>query len=207
VIDFIRGDFVKTLWIATSNEHKKEEFQEMLGDKIVIKTLKDLPNHIEIIENANTFEGNALIKARALYEAVGEPVIADDSGLEVNALGGAPGVLSARFMGEETPYTIKNQAIIDAVNGKDRTARFVCVIAFIDETGQEHLYRGVMEGEVNEKIEGEHGFGYDPIFYYPPFGTTNAMVSPELKNAHSHRGEALKQFLEEWKNHESYSAI
>jgi XTP/dITP diphosphohydrolase len=101
-------------------------------------------------------------------------------------------------MGENTSYTIKNQAIIDAIEGKERTARFVCVIAHIDEAGKEHLYRGTMEGEINNKIEGDHGFGYDPIFYYPPFGTTNAMVDSETKNAHSHRGKALQLFLQDW---------
>lgn len=190
---------MKRLWIATGNAHKKEEFEQMMPDTQIL-TLKDLEEPPYIDENGNTFEENALCKARALYEAVKEPVIADDSGLEVDALNKAPGIYSARFMGEETSYDIKNQAILDMVEGKDRTARFVCAIAFIGQDGKEHLYRGTMEGKIHECIEGEHGFGYDPIFYYPPFGTTSANVDPSVKNSASHRHAALEQFLHDWRN-------
>lgn len=190
---------MKRLWIATGNAHKKEEFEQMMPDTQIL-TLKDLEEPPYIDENGNTFEENALCKARALYEAVKEPVIADDSGLEVDALNKAPGIYSARFMGEETSYDIKNQAILDMVEGKDRTARFVCAIAFIGQDGKEHLYRGTMEGKIHDRIEGEHGFGYDPIFYYPPFGTTSANVDPSVKNSASHRHAALEQFLHDWRN-------
>ena len=189
---------MKTIWIATSNLHKVEEFQTMLGKDVEIKCMKDLDHSIEIIENGQTFEENALIKARALYNEIHQPIISDDSGLEVDAMNKEPGVHSARWMGEDTPYTIKNQAIIDAVKGKERSARFVCVIAYIDEDGKEHTYRGTIEGEINDEIVGENGFGYDPIFYYPPFKTTTANVSEEMKNSVSHRGRALEAFLKEW---------
>lgn len=190
---------MKTVWIATGNAHKKEEFQQMLGDDVQIKTLKDLDQEPAIEEDGQSFEDNALIKARALYTLVKEPVFADDSGLEVDALDKAPGIYSARFMGEDTSYQIKNQAILDALKDKDdRTARFVCAIAYIEADGTEHVYRGEMEGKIHDRIEGEHGFGYDPIFYYPPFQTTSANVDPEVKNSASHRHNALVKMLKDW---------
>lgn len=190
---------MKTVWIATGNAHKKEEFHQMLGDDVQIKTLKDLDQEPAIEEDGQSFEDNALIKARALYMLVKEPVFADDSGLEVDALDKAPGIYSARFMGEDTSYQIKNQAILDALKDKDdRTARFVCAIAYIEADGTEHVYRGEMEGKIHDRIEGEHGFGYDPIFYYPPFQTTSANVDPEVKNSASHRHNALVKMLKDW---------
>ena len=188
---------MKTIWIATSNMHKVEEFQTMLKDVAKIKCLKDLDRPVQIIEDGKTFEENALIKARSLYNVLHEPVISDDSGLEVDAMDGAPGVYSARFMGEDTSYVIKNQAIMDAVKGKTKAARYVCVIAYIDSDGKEKTYRGTIEGEIYHEAIGEHGFGYDPIFYYPPFGTTLANVSEEMKNSVSHRGKALELFLKD----------
>lgn len=191
--------YMKTIWIATSNPHKVEEFQTMLGPNVEVKSMKDLGQEVSIVEDGKTFEENALIKARALYKVIHQPVISDDSGLEVDALDKKPGVHSARWMGEDTPYTIKNQAIIDALKDKkDRSARFVCVIAYIDEDGKEYTYRGTIEGQINDKIVGANGFGYDPIFYYPPFHTTTANVSEELKNSVSHRGNAIKAFLADW---------
>lgn len=190
---------MKTVWIATGNEHKKEEFQQMLGRDVQVNTLKDLDQEPVIEEDGKTFEENALIKARALHQLVKEPVFADDSGLEVDALDKAPGIYSARFMGENTSYQIKNQAILDALKDKDdRTARFVCAIAWIEADGTEHVYRGTMEGRIHDRIEGEYGFGYDPIFYYPPFQTTSANVDPEVKNSASHRHNALVKMLEDW---------
>lgn len=188
---------MKTIWLATNNLHKLEEFQTMLKDKAQVKCLKDLKEPVEIEETGTTFEENALIKARSLYHVLHEPVISDDSGLEVDAMNGMPGVYSARFMGEDTSYTIKNQAIIDAAQGKQKTARYVCVIAYIDENGNEKTFRGTIEGEIHPVPLGNKGFGYDPIFYYPPFHTTLANVSEEMKNSVSHRGAALRLFLEE----------
>lgn len=194
---------MKTIWIATGNAHKAEEFARMMPE-VQIKTLKDLPEDLrkkaEAQETGTTFEENALLKAQSLYDLLKEPVISDDSGLEVDCLDKAPGVYSARFMGEDTSYAIKNQAILDAVEGKDRTARFVCVIAWIDEEGKGRTYRGTMEGEIAQEAAGENGFGYDPIFYYPPFGTTSANVPPEVKNQASHRHAALEKFLQDWRS-------
>ena len=163
-----------------------------------VKCLKDLDHTIHIIEDGTTFEENALIKARTLFNELHEPVISDDSGLEVDAMDKKPGVYSARFLGEDTSYDIKNQYIIDQVQGKVRTARYECVIAYIDEDGKEHVYRGECEGLIHDKLEGENGFGYDPIFYYPAFKTTLANVSEEKKNSVSHRGIALEKFLKDW---------
>ena len=194
---------MKKVWIATGNTHKKDEFAAMLGDDVQVLTLKDLEPGLEpeINEDGKTFEENALIKARALHNIVHEAVMSDDSGLEVDALDKKPGIYSARFMGEDTSYEIKNQAILDAFKDRDdRTARFVCAIAWIEEDGTEHVYRGTMEGEINDKIEGANGFGYDPIFYYPPFKTTSANVAPEVKNSASHRHNALMQLMKDWKN-------
>ncbi len=194
---------MKTVWIATGNAHKKEEFAAMFGPEVEIKTIQDLPlelqEKLQIEETGTTFQENALIKAKALHNLVHASVIADDSGLEVDALDKAPGIYSSRFMGEDTSYDIKNQAIIEAVEGKDRTARFVCAIAWVKEDGTEHVYQGTMEGFIHDKIEGEHGFGYDPIFYYPPFHTTSANVDPALKNSASHRHNALKLLMKDWK--------
>ncbi|EOS60479.1 RdgB/HAM1 family non-canonical purine NTP pyrophosphatase [Firmicutes bacterium M10-2] len=189
----------KTVWIATSNTHKLEEFQEMLGKNVIIKSFKDLKEPLEIVENGTTFEENAMIKAKALYAVVHEPVFADDSGIEVDAMDKAPGVYSARFMGEDTSYEIKNNYIIKQVEGKDRTARYVCVIAYVDEQS-EKVYRGEVEGEIYDRQLGSNGFGYDPIFYYPPYQTTLANVSDEKKHAISHRGAALRKFLEDRKS-------
>lgn len=194
---------MKKVWIATGNTHKKDEFAAMLGDDIQVLTLKDLEPGLEpeINEDGKTFEENALIKARALHNIVHEAVMSDDSGLEVDALDKKPGIYPARFMGEDTSYDVKNQAILDALKDKDdRTARFVCAIAWIEADGTEHVYRGTMEGKIHDKIEGANGFGYDPIFYYPPFKTTSANVAPEVKNSASHRHNALMKLMKDWKN-------
>ena len=188
---------MKEILIATSNLHKVEEFKKMLEPLgYTIKSCLDLDEPVEIDETGTTFEENSLIKARTLHEMFHTAVMADDSGLAVDAMDGAPGVYSARFMGLDTSYTVKNNAIIEAVKGKPRGAQFVCAIAYVEEDGTEHVFKGVVEGEIAETIIGEHGFGYDPIFYYPPYGTTLANVCDEMKNAVSHRGRALKQCVE-----------
>ncbi|GAA6426726.1 RdgB/HAM1 family non-canonical purine NTP pyrophosphatase [Dielma fastidiosa] len=188
---------MKEILIATGNLHKVEEFKKMLEPLgYTIKSCLDLDEPVEIDETGTTFEENSLIKARTLHEMFHTAVMADDSGLAVDAMDGAPGVYSARFMGHDTSYTVKNNAIIEAVKGKPRGAQFVCAIAYVEEDGTEHVFKGVVEGEIAETIIGEHGFGYDPIFYYPPYGTTLANVSDEMKNAVSHRGRALKQCVE-----------
>lgn len=184
--------------LATSNAHKVEEFKEMLEPfGYTITSLLDFDEEFDIEETGTTFEENALIKAKAMHDKLGIAVIADDSGLMVNALDGAPGIYSARFMGKDTSYDIKNQYIIDQCkDADDKGCQFVCAIAYVEENGKSHVFTGVVEGIVADHIEGEKGFGYDPLFYYPPYQTTLANVSEEQKNAVSHRGRALKQFVD-----------
>ena len=187
---------MKEIMIATSNAHKVEEFREMLEPLgIQVRSLLDLEEKVEIEETGTTFAENAMIKALSVHERLGIPVISDDSGLEVDAMDKAPGVYSARFLGYDTPYEEKNQYIMDQVKGKTRTARYVCAIAYVEEDGAGHVFTGVVEGEIAEHARGEKGFGYDPIFYYPPYGATLAEVSEEKKNAISHRGRALAQLI------------
>lgn len=191
---------MKEILIATSNAHKVEEFKEMLVPLgYQVKSLKDLDQTIEIEETGTTFEENSLIKAMTLHKILGCAVMADDSGLMVDALDGAPGVYSARFMGEETSYDIKNQALIDALKGKKRGAQFVCVITYVKEDGTYKSYKGIVRGEIHDSILGEKGFGYDPIFFYPPYQTTLANVSEDMKNAVSHRGIALRKCVNDLK--------
>lgn len=188
---------MKKLMIATANTHKVEEFKTMLTPLgFDVMSLLDLPEAIDIEETGTTFEENALIKARTIYEKLHIPVISDDSGLAVNAMNGAPGVYSARYMGHDTSYDIKNKAIMEEVaKSDDRGAQFVCVIAYVEEDGREHTFRGEVEGEIAHEIIGAKGFGYDPIFYYPPYQTTLANVSEEQKNKVSHRGRALAKLI------------
>lgn len=187
---------MKEIMIATSNAHKVEEFREMLEPLgIHVRSLLDLEEKVEIEETGTTFAENAMIKALSVHERLGIPVISDDSGLEVDAMDKAPGVYSARFLGYDTPYEEKNQYIMDQVKGKTRTARYVCAIAYVEEDGAGHVFTGVVEGEIADHARGEKGFGYDPIFYYPPYGATLAEVSEEKKNAISHRGRALAQLI------------
>ena len=187
---------MKEIMIATSNAHKVEEFREMLEPLgIQVRSLLDLEEKVEIEETGTTFAENAMIKALSVHERLGIPVISDDSGLEVDAMDKAPGVYSARFLGYDTPYEEKNQYIMDQVKGKTRTARYVCAIAYVEEDGAGHGFTGVVEGEIADHARGEKGFGYDPIFYYPPYGATLAEVSEEKKNAISHRGRALAQLI------------
>ncbi|EFP61114.1 RdgB/HAM1 family non-canonical purine NTP pyrophosphatase [Erysipelotrichaceae bacterium AF15-26LB] len=188
---------MKQIMLATANAHKAEEFAAMLKPLgYTVKTLLDLEEAIEIEETGTSFEENALIKARVIHERLGIEVIADDSGLAVNALDGAPGIYSARFMGRDTSYDVKNQYIIDQCKDvNDRGCQFVCAIAYVTADGREYVFTGVVEGLVAEHIEGEGGFGYDPMFYYPPYKTTLANVSEEQKNKVSHRGRALAKLI------------
>ena len=186
---------MKTIWIATSNQHKVEEFKKMLPEYNV-KCLKDLNQKIKIIENGTTFEENAICKAKSLYDVLHQPVISDDSGIEVDAMDKKPGVYSARWMGENTSYEIKNKAIIDAVKGKVKTARYVCVIAYIDEMGNAHTYRGEVEGQIHSCPVGENGFGYDPIFLPEGYTQTFAEMGNEVKNNISHRAKAVEKLAE-----------
>ncbi len=189
---------------ATGNKGKLAEIRAILdSDRFEIISMKEAGFSGEIVEDGTTYEENALIKVRTvrkyLLEA-GYPgeyiVMADDSGLEVDYLGGKPGIYSARYMGEDTPYSIKNQAIIDALDGvpdEQRGARFVCSIAMIFPDGSEKTTRATYEGIVAHEAKGTNGFGYDPMFYLPQCNATDAEMPIEFKNKNSHRAKALKQ--------------
>ena len=183
--------------VATGNQNKMKEIREIIKrDDIEFVSLKDEGlQDIEIVEDGKTFEENAVIKAKTIAHITKNIVIADDSGLEVDYLDKAPGVYSARNMGEDTPYTIKNNHIIDLLKdakGEERSARFVCVIACVMPDGETFTTRGTIEGRIGYEEKGENGFGYDPIFYLPERGCTTAELPPEQKNEISHRGRALK---------------
>ncbi|MBE5965724.1 MAG: XTP/dITP diphosphatase [Lachnospiraceae bacterium] len=196
---------MRKIIFATTNEGKMDEIREILKDMdIELLSLKDAGLDPDIVENGKTFEENAIIKAKAVMEMTGKMVLADDSGLEVDYLNKAPGIYSARFLGVDTPYSIKNHYILDQlrnVKGKDRSARFVCVIALALPKGEIITRSGVVEGVIADKISGANGFGYDPIFYLPEYQCTTAELSPEHKNKISHRGIALSAMKEVLKKH------
>lgn len=178
-----------------------KEIRDILqGEDIQFASLREEHlQDVEIKEDGTTFEENAIIKARAISDLTGQMVLADDSGLEVDYLDKAPGIYSARYLGEDTPYSIKNNHIIEqlqGIEGDARSARFVCVIACAFPDGRNLTVRGVIEGQIGYEEKGENGFGYDPIFYVPEFGCTTAELSPEEKNRVSHRGKALKAMYE-----------
>ena len=188
---------------ATGNAGKMKEVRMILGDLgIPVLSMKEAGITADIVENGKSFEENAVIKAEAIRDltAAGDLVLADDSGLEIDYLDGAPGIYSARFMGEDTSYVIKNTALVEKLAGvpeEKRTARFVCAIACAFPDGHTITTRGVMEGIIAQEIRGENGFGYDPIFYLPEFGCTSAEITPEQKNEVSHRGKALRAMRKE----------
>ena len=194
-------DKKKRIIFATGNQGKMREIREILQDlNVEVVSLKDINLEVDIEENGTTFEENAIIKAKAIMELTGEMVMADDSGLEVDYLGKAPGVYSARYLGEDTPYTIKNNHIIkelEGVEGQDRSARFVSVIACVFPDGEIITTRGTIEGLIAYEEKGNEGFGYDPIFYVPECGCTTAELGLEEKNKISHRGKALAMMKEE----------
>jgi XTP/dITP diphosphohydrolase len=196
---------MKKIIFATSNEGKMREIREILKDlDIELLSLKDAGLDLEIEENGTTFEENAIIKAKYVMELTGEMVLADDSGLEVDYMDKAPGVYSARFLGENTSYDIKNQYIIDQLataKNEERSARFVCVIAYAVPGAEIVARRADIEGIIATEIVGEHGFGYDPIFFLPEYHCTTAQLSAEQKNAISHRGKALNAMKDEIKKH------
>lgn len=189
---------------ATGNKNKMIEIRMILADLgCKILSQKEAGIQADVVEDGQTFEENALIKAttiadiaRKMPEYKNAVVLADDSGLEIDALNKEPGIYSARYMGEDTSYDIKNQALIDRLEGvpdEKRTARFVCAIATALPDGSTEVVRGTMEGRIGYEIAGENGFGYDPIFYLPQFGCSSAELEPEKKNELSHRGEGLRK--------------
>ena len=189
---------------ATGNAHKIIEIRMILEDLgMEILSQKEAGITADVVEDGKTFEENALIKATKIAEAAANMpkyknavVLADDSGLEIDYLNKEPGIYSARYMGEDTSYDIKNQNLIDRLDGvpdEKRTARFVCAIAAAFPDGSSEVVRGTMEGIIGYEIAGENGFGYDPIFYLPEYGCTSAQLAPEKKNELSHRGEGLRK--------------
>ena len=185
---------------ATGNQHKMKEIREILGDiGLEIVSMKEAGIEADIVEDGKTFEENAMIKATEIAKLCDDIVLADDSGLEIDYLDKAPGIMSARFMGEDTSYDIKNQALIDKLEGvpkEKRTARIVCAIAAVLPSGKQIVTRGTIEGMIGYEIAGENGFGYDPIFYVEEYRCTTAQLSPEEKNKVSHRGNALMAMKE-----------
>lgn len=191
---------------ATGNAGKVREVKEILRDMDVeVLSMKEAGIETEIEEDGSTFEENAVIKAKAVAAAAGQSgaiVLADDSGLEIDCLNKEPGIYSARYLGENTSYTVKNQNLIDRLKGvpdSERTARFVCVIAAALPDGEVITARGVIEGRIDHEEKGNGGFGYDPIFYVPELGRTTAQLDMEEKNRVSHRARALNAMKTELK--------
>ena len=186
---------MKDIMIATSNKGKVREYKSLLEPLgYIVHDLSEL-DPIEIDENGSTFQENALIKAKSIKDKCNMTVIADDSGLEIDALNKEPGIHSARYL-EGHDYSYKNKVLLERMKDKtDRTARFVCAIALCDETG-DHLFTGVMEGKINDQAAGDNGFGYDPIFLVEQFGKTSAQLTMEQKNSVSHRGIATRELLD-----------
>lgn len=191
---------MKKIVFATGNKDKLREIREIMADcEVEIVSMKEEGIDVDIVEDGSTFEENALIKAKAIAKHTDAIVLADDSGLEVDYLNKEPGVYSARYLGEDTSYDIKNKAIIDRLEGVEkekRTARFVCAIAAALPDGSTLVTRQTMEGYIGYEPDGENGFGYDPIFYLDEFGCSSAALSREQKNAISHRGKALRAMKE-----------
>jgi len=187
------------LVIATGNNDKVREINEVLtGTGFEAVSMKSIGIDPEIIEDADSFEGNALIKARVVHKLTNEYVMADDSGLCIDALDGAPGIYSARFCGENSTYEEKFKKIFEMLKDvpeEKRTAHFVCAIAVVRPDGSEFTVRGVADGILVEKPRGENGFGYDPIFFVPEFNMTTAQMNPAQKNMISHRGKALRAMV------------
>ncbi len=195
---------VDKIIFATGNEHKMAEIRMILEEPgVQIISQREAQIEADVVEDGTTFEENALIKATEVAKAARKipgyeraVVLADDSGLEIDYLNKEPGIYSARYMGENTPYDIKNQALIDRLDevpDEQRTARFVCAIAAAFPDGSSEVVRGTMEGIIGHEPAGENGFGYDPIFFLPEYGCTSAQLAPEKKNELSHRGEGLRK--------------
>lgn len=194
----------KRIVFATGNAHKMIEIRQILEDLgMPVISMKEVGVDPEIIEDGTTFEENALIKAREVAKLLpNDIVLADDSGLEVDALNKEPGIYSARYAGENTSYEIKNQLILDRVKDvpeEKRTARFACAVAAVFPDGTEKVVRENMEGRIAYESAGANGFGYDPIFYLPEYGCSTAELSLEKKNELSHRGKALRAMRQKLK--------
>ena len=191
---------------ATGNEGKMREIRKILANLIIdgeetqILSMKEAGLNPDIVEDGKSFEENAIIKAKAVAEYAKEAIVlADDSGLEIDYLNGEPGIYSARYLGEDTPYNVKNNHIIERLTGvkeEDRTARFVCAIAAAMPCGEVFCEKATIEGIIGYEEKGSNGFGYDPIFYVPSYAKTTAELSEDEKNEISHRGKALRAIRE-----------
>lgn len=188
---------------ATKNQGKVREIKQILADMpCEVVSLKDEGIDAEVVEDGKTFEENAVKKAVEIMKLTGEICMSDDSGLEIDYLDKAPGVYSARFLGEDTPYEIKNKKIMEMLDGvpdEKRTARYISVIAAAFPDGRVITTEGTLEGIIGHEAVGENGFGYDPIFFLPEYGKTTGQLSLEFKNEISHRGKALKLMKERLK--------
>ncbi len=196
---------MRTLLLATTNEQKLNEFRTIFQDlPLTLLSLRDVQLDMDVEETGTTFAENATLKAQAYAQAANMLALADDSGLEIDPLGGAPGIYSARFAGRETSYAERFQLIFARLQGiplPQRTARFRCAIALAEPSGYTRVVEGTIEGLIAERPRGENGFGYDPIFFVPEFGLTTAEMAPAEKNRISHRGraaEAARRLLESW---------
>lgn len=196
---------MRTLLLATTNEHKLNEFQMIFRElPFTLLSLRDVQIDMDVEEIGTTFAEIALLKARTYAQAANMLALADDSGLEIDALGGAPGIYSARFAGRETSYEERFRLILTRIQNvprSERTARFRCAIALAEPSGYTRVVEGTIEGLIAEGPRGENGFGYDPIFFVPEFGKTTAEMAPAEKNQISHRGraaEAARLLLESW---------
>lgn len=189
----------KVIVVASGNQGKIKEFKEMLEPEgYTVKSLSDFPDMLEVEETGTTFHDNAIIKAQAVTDRYGITAISDDSGLEIDALDKKPGVMSARWLGHDTSYDVKNQKVLDLLKDKkDRTCRYVCAIAITRVNEEPVVFEDTVECEVALEAKGSNGFGYDPIIYYAPSGKTMAEMSKEEKNSISHRGKAVRK-LEAW---------
>ena len=196
---------MKRIVFATGNQNKMREIREIMKDfDVEVLSMKEAGAYADPEENGTCFEENSLIKARAVWELCHHIVLADDSGLEIDALNKEPGIYSARYMGKDTSYDEKNRNLIERLSGvpdEKRTARFVCAAAAVLEDGTEYVVRETMEGRIAYEQKGSNGFGYDPIFFLPEYGCTSAELSPEEKNRISHRGKALRALKEKLAGH------
>lgn len=191
---------MKQIIFATGNEGKMKEIRMILEElNCPVLSMREAGIEADIVEDGQTFEENAIIKARAIAQQTDSVVLADDSGLVIDYLNGEPGIYSARYLGEDTSYRIKNQNLIDRLEGvpdEKRGARFVCAIAAVLPGGEILTERGSMEGRIGYEEKGGNGFGYDPIFYVPEYDCSAAELTPEQKNQISHRGKALQKIKE-----------
>jgi len=191
---------MRTIVVATQNAGKVVEIKKMLKDlNVEVKTMSELGIDIEIEESGITFEENAILKAEALKKYTDAIILADDSGLEIDFLNKKPGVYSARYLGKNTSYTVKNQIILDKLKDvprEKRTARFVCAMAVASQGMPTLTTLGTIEGYIGYEARGTNGFGYDPIFFVEEYNTSTADMCEDLKNKISHRGNALKQMKE-----------